>query len=68
MGAVAAYKLWDEVTWLAFIVAIAALQYGIDPDEHHTYASNGEHSTGTATRLFWTFVIVAGIFIYSLIR
>ena len=65
-AAVAAIRLWDNVLWLAILVAIAGVTYGIHGDEHAHYAAKGEHSDTTATRLGLTALMVWGIFVYSL--
>jgi len=66
LGAIAAYRLWGNITWLAVLVAILAISYAVHPDEQKEYDAKGEYSTATATRLGWTFAIVAIIFVYSL--
>ena len=65
-AAIAAFRLWEDVTWLAVVVALAGITYGIHSDEQGHYAATGEHSNATATRLGLTALIVWGIFIYSL--
>ena len=65
MGGLAAYLLWGQVTWLAVVVIIAALSYSVHGDEQREYELKGEYSTGTATRLFLTFMFVAGVLLYG---
>lgn len=67
MGALAAYNLWGEITWLSILVALIALSYGVHDDEQIQQNATGEFATSTANRLLWTFIIVAGILIYSFI-
>lgn len=67
LGAVAAYRMWDDMVWLSILVALIAVSYGVHGEEATQHKSTGEYSTGTATRLLLTFIIVLGIFIYSLV-
>ena len=67
MGALAAYNLWGEVTWLSILVALVALSYEVHHDEQMHQNATGEFPASTANRLLWTFIIVAGILIYSFI-
>lgn len=66
-GGIAAYRLWESLPWLAVVAGVAALSYGAHGDEQQRYAVTGEYSTGTATRLLFTSLLVGGIFIYSLV-
>ena len=66
LGSVAAYRLWENSTWLSMIVIVLVLSYGVAPDEQQEQDAIGLFSTDTATRLLWTFVLVVVIFIYSL--
>lgn len=65
MGAVAAYNLWEEVTWLSIVIALTAFSYGAHGDERAYYQAHGEFPTSTATRFFLTFTAVLGVLIYS---
>jgi len=65
MGAVAAYNLWDKITWLSVLVVITALSYSAHDDEKAHYQANGEFQTATATRFMLTFLVVLGVSIYS---
>lgn len=67
LAAIAASQLWDDTTWLAIVVVILAISYGVHGDENREHDESGQYSTGTATRLAFTFLLVAGIFLYSLI-
>lgn len=68
MGAVAAYRLWGDATWLSVIVILLALSYSVHPNEKQEYNTAGMYSKITGTRLMWTFILVAIIFIYSLFK
>mgnify|MGYP001599049428 CR=1 FL=1 len=67
-GAVAAYRLWGDVTWLSVVAILLTLSYQVHPSEQQEQNETGMFSGITATRLMWTFVLVVGIFIYSLFR
>jgi hypothetical protein len=66
MTAIAVYRLWDEVFWLAIAVALIGFTFGLHGDEQREFAQKGEHSDATATRIALTTLIVGGIFLYSL--
>ena len=63
MGAVAAYRLWENHLWLAIFVAALALSYGVHPDESHEHDAKGMYSRATGTRLMLTAIAVGGILI-----
>ena len=67
LGGIAAFRLWEDVTWLAVLVILLAISYGVHPGENRQHNSTGEYSNRTATRLFLTFIAVLGIFIFSLL-
>jgi len=67
MGAVAAYRLWEEMAWLSVVVVLLAISYAVHPEENKEHGTRGEYSNATATRLAFTFLIVAGILLYSLL-
>lgn len=68
LGAVAAYRLWGHAMWLSIVVIILVLSYDVYPDEQAEHNATGMYSKVTATRLMWTFIPVALIFIYSLFK
>jgi hypothetical protein len=65
MGAIAAYRLWESAAWLSVLVAVVAISYAVHPQENREHEARGEYSNATATRLAFTFLIVAGILVYS---
>lgn len=67
MGAVGAYRLWEDALWLSVIVVVLAISYSVHPEENKEFDNSGEYSNATATRLAFTFLIVAGILVYSLL-
>jgi len=67
LGAIAAYRLWENQTWLAIVVAILALSYGVQPGENEEHEAKGMYSRGTGTRLMLTALGVAAIFVYSFV-
>ena len=59
LGAVAAYRLWGDITWLSVAVVLFALMYlSIHRDE----PKDENNAAG------WTSMLVIIIFIYSLFR
>ena len=68
LGAVAAYRLWGDVTWLAIVVIFLTLSYEVHQDEQQEQDNTGMFSNATATRLMWTFILVTLIFLYSLFK
>jgi hypothetical protein len=66
LGAVAAYRLWEHITWLSIVVILLALSYGTHHDEKQNHDATGLYSKTTGTRLMWTFIFVVIIFVYSL--
>ena len=68
LGAIAAYRLWGNITWLSVVVILLVISYAVHPDEQHEQNVTGKFSTPTATRLMWTFVLVVIIFVYSLFK
>jgi uncharacterized membrane protein YjfL (UPF0719 family) len=65
MGAVAAFRLWDNVRWLSIVAVVLAVSYGVHRHETAEYEHKGEHSDSTATRLAITATLLVGILIYS---
>ena len=65
MGGIAAYRLWEEMAWLSILVVVIAISYSVHPEENKEHEARGEYSNATATRLAFTFLIVAGILLYS---
>lgn len=68
LGAIAAYRLWGNVTWLSVFVIILALSYSVHKNEQQEHNATGMYSNTTAKRLMWTFILVMIIFIYSLFK
>lgn len=68
LGAVSAYRLWGNVTWLSVVVIILVLSYQVWPEEQHEYNTKGMYDNITANRLMWTFILVVIIFIFSLFK
>lgn len=68
MGGIAAYRLWTDITWLSVLVILLAISYEVHPGEKEHHATHSEYSNATATRLAFTFFLVAGIFLFSIIR
>jgi hypothetical protein len=66
LGGIAAYRLWEDVTWLSVFVIILTLSYGVHGEENQEHAKKGEYSDSTGRRLMLSFVIVVIIFLYSL--
>ncbi|HBG68860.1 hypothetical protein A2W67_02625 [Candidatus Nomurabacteria bacterium RIFCSPLOWO2_02_40_28] len=66
LGAIATYRLWEDVRWLAIFAIILVLSYQVHPDEQQEQNKTGMFPTITANRLMWTFILVVIIFIYSL--
>ena len=67
LTAVAAYRLWGEYTWLSIIVILLALSYEVHPQDQAEHTATGMYSKGTGTRLMFTALGIAAIFIYSLL-
>jgi len=67
LAAVAAYRLWDNAWWLSVIVVLVALSYDTFAEEKSHFELFGTHSSQTANRFLWSTIIVAAIFIYSLL-
>jgi hypothetical protein len=65
VGAVAAFRLWQNVKWLSIVAIVLALSYAVNRDESAEYEHKGEHSDSTATRLAITATLLVGILIYS---
>lgn len=68
LGAVATYRLWEDMKWLSVVVIILVLSYQVHPKEQEDQNKKGIFDDTTATRLAWTFALVAIIFIYSLAK
>jgi hypothetical protein len=68
LGVVATYRLWEDTRWLSIITILLVLSYQAWPEEQQEHNTNGEYSNTTATRFAWTFVLVVGIFLYSLLK
>ena len=68
LGAVAAYRLWENMTWLAIVVILLAVSYGVHPDEQGEQNVTGLYPRSAVARLLWTFVAVVIIFLYSLFK
>jgi len=66
LGAVTAYRLWENVTWLSIIVILLTVSFGVHQDEQREHNATGMYSNITANRLMWTSTLVVIIFIYSL--
>lgn len=66
LGAVAAYRLWENYAWLSIVVVVLALSYAVHPAENAEHAATGMYSKPTGTRLMLTFVGVAGLLVFSL--
>lgn len=65
IGAVAAFRLWDNVRWLSIVAIVLALSYAVHGDENEEYRQKGEYSDSTASRLAITATLLVGILIYS---
>ena len=65
MGAVAAYRLWEDYAWLSVLVAILALSFSVQPDEQHEQDATGLFSDGTGTRLMLTTYATGAILLFS---
>lgn len=65
IGAVSAFRLWEDIRWLAVVAIVLTLSYGTHGNEKEEYERNGEYSDSTATRLMITTVLLVGILIYS---
>ena len=65
MGAVAAYRLWEDYAWLSVLVAILALSFSVQPDEQHEQNATGLFSDTTGTRLMLTTVATGAILLFS---
>lgn len=68
LGAITAYRLWGDVTWLSIAVILLVLTYEVWPEEQREYETKGSYDNVTGTRLMLTFVLILIIFIYSLFR
>lgn len=68
LGAVSAYRLWEDTMWLSIIAIVLVLSYQVWPEEQREHNTKGMYNNITATRLAWTFALVAIIFIYSLFK
>ena len=66
LGAIAAYRLWDQHMWLSIIVILSALSFELSPSEKREQTATGSNPDGAAHRFFWATFIVIGIFAYSL--
>lgn len=68
LGAIAAYRLWGNVTWLSIFVIILALSYFVHKNEQQEHNAMGIYSNTTAIRLMWTLILIVIIFVYSLFK
>lgn len=66
LGAIAAYRLWDQHMWLSIVAILAALSFELSPAEKREQSATGLNPDGAAHRFFWSTFIVIGIFVYSL--
>lgn len=67
-GIIATYRLWEDMRWLSIIAIILVLSYQVHPKEQEEQNKTGVFDDTTATRLAWTFALVAIIFVYSLAK
>lgn len=67
-GIIATYRLWEDARWLSIAAIILTLSYQVHPEEQKLQDQTGKFDNITATRLMWTFILVTGIFIYSVLK
>ena len=65
LGAIAAYRLWENMIWLSIVVIILAFSFQVSPEEQYIYKMTGNYDNITSRRLMLTTLGVVIIFIIS---
>lgn len=67
LAVIAAYRLWEHVTWLSIVVLLLAYTFGLHPDERHERDATGLNPKTAANRFLLTALAIGIIFLYSLL-